>query len=46
MAVVCVVGLAISKESFKSLKNLFDVEVTAEMSVRNLTKESLLRMII
>lgn len=38
VAVVCVEGLAISKNLSISLKNLFDVEVTAEMSVRNLNE--------
>lgn len=39
VAVVCVEGLAISKNLSISLKNLFDVEVTAEMSVRNLNEK-------
>ncbi|MDB1921624.1 BglG family transcription antiterminator [Clostridium tertium] len=39
VAVVCVEGLAISKNLSISIKNLFDVEVTAEMSVRNLNEK-------
>ncbi|WP_164704111.1 BglG family transcription antiterminator [Clostridium isatidis] len=39
VVVVCVEGVAVSKKLAISLKQLFDIEITAEMSVRNLNEK-------